>query len=219
MAVDSVVPLATAAQIQEGSFNDLVKGYGTAALNNIMIEATRLCESACDRRLAPFTVTETLRAEALDVEDAMDAYIPLDPTSQLGFSRAQSLGSALLARHFWVREHPPRMQDHWTGSMTSIALLRSYSGTQSVNITGIQFEADTGHCRFQLGTFVPPGTTIVATYTGGYTTVPADLVRACKYMASAIVLKELDPAAGNHGHDPDALRLDALECLAPYTRK
>lgn len=219
MAVDSVVPLASAAQMQEGAFNDLVRGYSTAALTSVMVEATRLCESACDRRLAPFTVTETQRAESLDVEDAMDAYVPLDPTSQLGFSRAQSLGSTLLARHFWVREYPPRMQEYWTGAISSIALLRSYSGTQSVNISNIQYEADSGHCRFALGTFVPPGTTVVVTYSGGYTTVPGDLVRACKYFSSSIILKELDPAQGQHGHDPDALRLDALECLAPYARR
>ncbi|MEV6674575.1 hypothetical protein [Streptomyces sp. NPDC051162] len=182
--------------------------------------STRACESACDRRLAPFTsVTETQRADAMDVEDAMDAYVPLDPTSQLGFSRAQSLGSTLLTRHFWVREHPARYPELWTGSIGAITLYRSYSGAQTVTVNTVQFEPDTGHCRFQLGTFVPPGTTIQVTYSGGYATVPADLVQACQYMAASMAVKQLDPVDGRSGHDPDALRADALEMLAPYTRR
>lgn len=217
--VDAVAPLCTVEEFLSGAFQDLARNYSTAALTNIMVEATRACESATDRRFAPFTITETQRADAMDIEDALDAYVPLDPTSQLGFSRAQSLGSTLLVRHFWVRESPARYPEYWTGQINNIALLRSFSGTQSVETTTLQYETDTGHVRFQLGTFVPPGTTIVVNYSGGYSTVPADLVRACKYMAASIVLKELDPAQSMHGHDPDALRLDAMELLASWTRK
>ena len=219
MTTDTLTALRTVEQFLEGAFADLARDYSTTALNNIIVEATRACESSTDRRLAPFTITETQRADGLDVEDALDAYVPLDPTSQLGFSRAQSLGSTLLVRHFWVSECPPRYPELWTGTINSISLLRSYSGTQSVAINTLQYEPDTGHVRFQLGTFVPPATTIVVNYSGGYTTVPADLVRACKFMAASIILKELDPAQAIHGHDPDALRLDALELLASYTRK
>lgn len=219
MASDVVTPLCTVEQFLEGAFQDLARDYSTTALANIMIEATRAVEDACDRRLAPFTITETQRADAMDIEDALDAYVPLDPTSQLGFSRAQSLGSTLLVRHFWVREIPYRYPEYWTGQINSIALLRSFSGTQSVAINTLQYEQDTGHVRFQLGTFVPQGTTIVVNYSGGYSTVPAALVRACKYMAASIVLKELDPAQSVHGHDPDALRLDAMEILASWVRK
>ncbi|RCH70441.1 hypothetical protein DT019_02850 [Streptomyces sp. SDr-06] len=197
-----------------------MSGYSTTAQSNLMLQATRACESACDRRLAPFTgVVETQRADAMDIEDAMDAYVPLDPTSQLGFSRAQSLGSTLLTRHFWVREHPPRYPELWTGSISSISLFRSFSGQQSVSVSAIQYEPDTGHVRFALGTFVPPGTTIQVVYSGGYSTVPADLVQACQYMAASMAVKQLDPVDGRSGHDPDALRSDALEMLAPYTRR
>lgn len=220
MAADNPTPLATVAQFTEGPFANLVSGYSTQAQTDLMLQATRACESACDRRLAPFTgVVETQRADAMDVEDALDAYVPLDPTSQLGFSRAQSLGSTLLTRHFWVREFPARFPEYWTGAISSINLYRSYSGQQSVAVNTIQYEPDTGHCRFQLGTFVPPGTTIQVTYSGGYSTVPADLVLACMYMAASIAVKQLDPVDGRSGHDPDAMRADALELLAPYTRK
>lgn len=218
MATDSVTPLASSTDMQEGPFKDLVSGYSTQGLNTLMIRATRMCESACDRRLAPFTnLTETQRAQSLDVEDALDAYVPLDPTSQLGFSRALSLGSTLLVRHFWVKHNPPIFPDMWTGSISSITLYRSFSGVQVVNISSTQFEPDTGHVRFQLGTFVPPGTTIQVVYSGGYSTVPADLVQACKVMAASIAARELDPyQAGNH--DPDLLRMDAEAMLDPYMR-
>lgn len=218
MAIDSVIPLATATEMQEGPFANLVSGYSASALNTLMQRATRVCESVCDRRLAPFNnLVETSRAQALDVEDALDAYVPLDPTSQLGFSRALSLGSTLLVRHFWVRNNPPLYQEMWTGSLSSITLYRSFSGVQIVNISQTQYEPDTGHVRFQLGTFVPPGTTIQVVYNGGYTTVPADLVQACKTMAAALVVRELDPIqAGNH--DPDLLKMDAEALLDPYMR-
>lgn len=219
MADDSPTPLATSAQMQEGQFADLVRDYSSSALDALMAEATRECEGIAGRRLAPFTtVVETQRADAMDIEDALDAYVPLDPTSQLGFSRAQSLGSTLLVRHFWVREYPPRYPELWTGSVSSINLFRSYSGQQSVGISTIQFEPDTGHCRFQLGTFVPPGTTIQVTYSGGYATTPGDLVRACKYLAAATALSEIDPAGAQFSHDPGELEARAERILAAYMR-
>lgn len=218
MAVDNVIPLATSAEFQSGAFRDLVRDYTPSSIDTLMIEATRMCESVCDRRLAPFTnLTETMRAQALDVEDALDAYVPLDPTSQLGFSRAMSLGSTLLVRHFWVRHNPPQYPDFWTGAIASITLRRSFSGIQIVDVSQIQFEPDTGHVRFQLGTFIPPGTTLVTVYSGGYTTIPADLVRACKFMAASIVVRELDPIQSG-AHDPDLLRMDAEMLLDPYMR-
>jgi hypothetical protein len=217
---DTVTPLATPAQMQEGAFADLVRSFTSQALTDMMAEATRMCEDYTDRRLAPFTgLVETQRAMGLDVEDALDAYVPLDPTSQLGFSRGASLGSTMLVRHFWLREYPARNQDLWTGAVAGISLLRSFSGTQTVDISQIQFESDTGHCRFQLGTFVPAGTTIVCTYSGGYATVPASLVRACKYMAASIAVTEVDPTLQSHGHDPDVLEAKAQEALNPFVRR
>lgn len=218
MAGDSGTPLATWAQVSEGAFADLLRGYTSpGAQADLLIEGTRLCESIADRRLAPFTnLVETQRAEALDVEDALDAYIPLDPVSQLGFSRAQSLGSTMLVRHYWLRAFPPRLPEFWTGSLVGVQLLRSFSGVQTVAPSTLQYEPDTGHVRFQLGTFVPPGTTILTTYNGGYTTTPADLVRACKYMVASIAVAELDPAA--RSHDPLELEEKAAVILDAYMR-
>lgn len=219
MAGDSATPLATWAQVSEGAFADLLRDYTSPTVqSDMLIEATRLCESLADRRLAPFTnLVETQRAEALDVEDALDAYIPLDPTSQLGFSRAQSLGSTMLVRHYWVRAFPPRFPEFWAGSITQVQLKRSFSGIQIVDPATLQFEPDTGHVRFQLGTFVPAGSTIVTTYSGGYATVPADLVRACKYMVASIAVTELDPLM-SRGHDPLELEAKAADILDAYMR-
>lgn len=217
MATDPVTPLATVDEMREGPYRDLISGYSSAALTNLMARATRMCESICDRRLSPFTgLVETQRAMALDVEDALDAYVPLDPTSQLGQSRAMSLGSTLLVRHFWVRNNPPLYQEFWAGSITAVNLYRSFSGQQVVAASTIQYEPDTGHVRFQLGTFVPPGTTIQVVYSGGYSTVPADLVEACKTMAAWIAVREIGPNAT--GHDPDLLHTDAEMMLDPYMR-
>lgn len=217
---DTPTPLCTSATMQQGAFADLVRDYSLPALDRIMMRATRMLESAADRRLAPFTnLTETQRAQALDVDDITEIPGPMEPSAQIGFSRAQSLGTSQLVRHFWVREYPPKFPEYWTGSISSISLLRSYSGTQAVVPNTTQYESDTGHCRFQLGTYVPVGTTIVVQYSGGYSTVPLDLEQACEFMAASIVLKQLDPAQSMHGHDPDALRLDALEILTAYTRR
>jgi hypothetical protein len=217
-AADSVTPLCSPAQFTQGPFGGLVSQLDPALLLQKLIESTRLCEDVCDRRLAPFVnLVETVRADMLDVEDALDAYVPLDPTSQLGFSRAMSLGSTLLVRHFWVREKPPRYPEMWGGSITSINLLRSFSGIEEVDVSQIQYEPDTGHVRFQLGTFVPPGTTLQYTYSGGYTVAtPASLVTANESMAAWLIVRQFDPQSTEH--DPAQLYTDALMALDGYMR-
>lgn len=214
---DTGTPLCNWPQFTQGAFADLARNItDPIAQNALLLEATRMCEDFCDRRLAPFTLTDSRRADSLDVEDALDAYVPLDPSSQLGFSRALSLGSTLLVRHFWVREYPQRFPEMWTGAMTSILLRRSFSGDQNVDTSQIQFEPDTGHVRFQLGTFVPPGSTIVSTYSGGYSSVPSGLMRAQKNMTASIILRELQPSAQTR--DPKQLVETAERQLLGYMR-
>jgi hypothetical protein len=216
---DNPTVLCTAEQFTEGRWADLVRGMSPEAVANLMKEGTRACESACDRRLVPFTnVVETQRAQALDIEDTVEAQLPLDPIAALGLSRAQSFGATDLVRHAWLREFPPRYPEMWSATISAIELRWSFSGTTPVDVTGIQFEPDTGHVRFQLGTFVPIGTTLRFTYSGGYSTIPADLVLAGKFMCAGIVVKQLDPATRQSGHDPDALRNEAMEILGPYVR-
>lgn len=123
----------------------------------------------------------------------------------------------MLVRHFWVREYPPRYPEMWTGVVNSISVRRSFSGTQTVDPSTTQYEPDTGHVRFQLGTFIPAGTTILCTYSGGYSTVPADLVRAAKLLTASLIVRELAPSS--QSRDPDLLHTEAVDALAPYTRQ
>src|SRR3954466_7784217 len=119
MPVDAPTPLCSSAIIQSGAFADLVRDFTPSALDRIMLRSTRMCESATDRRLAPFTITETQRAQMMDVDATTAIPGPMEPSAQIGMSRAQSLGSSQLVRHFWVREHPARYPEMWTGSISS----------------------------------------------------------------------------------------------------
>ncbi|MGH7743284.1 MAG: hypothetical protein ACREQ5_00480 [Candidatus Dormibacteria bacterium] len=217
---DNPTPLATGTQLSEGAFTDLVRSYTPPALNDIMIQATRACETETGRRLAPFTLTETHRADGVDPDEYTDAAnLPLDLQGTLGRSYAYNLGASTLVRHCWLNEYAPLFQDMWTYSDVSITIVRSYGGSQTLTTTQIVGpELDTGHILFNLGLFIPIGSWIRVTYSGGYTVVPADLVRACVYMAAAIVCRELDPMSSSHGHSPDELESLAIGWLGPYSR-
>src|SRR5579859_1938372 len=125
-----------------------------------MIQASYAVEDYCAVRLAPFTgLVESCRAMAMDVEESWDVYTPVDQSSALAMSRAQSLGAAQLVRHTWVRNRPPTRNDLWQGQVTDITILRAVSGSQDIggsSVAGaIQYEQDTGHIRFYYGSFIP----------------------------------------------------------------
>lgn len=218
---DSPTPLATSAQMSEGAFADLVRSYSTQALSDLMIEATRQCEGVVGRRLAPFTqLPETHRAEGIDPDEYADAAnLPMDIQGTLGRSYAMALGANSLVRHCWLNEYAPRHAEYWSYANINITLIRSYGGTQTVSPAQILTTSpDTGHIFFQLGLFLPVGTTISIAYDGGYQTIPADLVRACKFMAASLAVTELDPVGQAHGHDPDALEGKAVAILDAFVR-
>jgi hypothetical protein len=216
---DSVIPLATAAQFTEGAFKDLATAVEPGTLADMLGEATRLCEEQCGRRLAPFTITEMHRATGIDPDEYADsANLPMDIQGTLGASYASALSVSPLVRHAWVQECAPFYQDMWTYSDVSVTIIRSYGGTQQLGAANILGgpEPDTGHLWFQLGMFIPVGSRIQVTYSGGYTTVPASLVRAAKYMTASIICRELNP--DDNAHDPDLLREDAAAILAYWQR-
>ncbi len=216
---DSPIPLATRAQLENGAFADLVRNYSTDAIDQALIEATRELEGMCSRRLAPFTITESHRAEGIDPDELSDsANLPLDIKGAIGQSYAASLNSSDQVRQIWLNEFAPRHPEYWTYSNISISIVRSYGGTQTVTTLLDGPDPDSGHVWFQLGLFLPVGSRVHVTYSGGYSTVPADLVRACKYLGAAYVIDELDPL-GDHGHDPDVLRIKAQSMLVPYMRE
>jgi hypothetical protein len=222
---DSPTPLCTSAQFSSGAFADLAQGYTATTgqpLDEIMTEATRACESECGgRRLAPFTnLVETHRASAIDPDEYSDqSNLPMDIQSTLGASYAQALGASSLVRHVWVDQTAPLYQDLWGYSDVSVTIIRSYGGTQQLQPGQILNgpEPDTGHLWFQLGLFLPVGSRVQVTYSGGYTiAIPGDLVRASKNMAAWMIVTELNPEDTNH--DPDRLHATALMLLQNYDR-
>jgi hypothetical protein len=141
----------------------------------------------------------------------------MDIQGTIGRSYAMSLGASSLVRHMWLNEYAPRHAEYWRYSNLTITLVRSYGGTQNVSAAQLlTTEPDTGHVFFQLGLFLPVGSFLDITYDGGYQTVPADLGRACKWLAASIAVSELDPAA--QPHDPDVLRERAALILDNYAR-
>lgn len=219
MATDSPIPLATSAQMLSSRYGDLVRDWDPAELDQLMVEATRECEGEVSRRLVPFTgLTETHRAEGIDPDEYADsANLPMDLQGTLGRSYAMALGASTLVRHVWLNEYAVRHAEYWAYSDMQITLIRSYGGTQQVSAAQILDTAtDTGHVFFQLGIFLPIGTTIKVVYGGGYQTIPADLVRAGRHMAASIAAAELDPI--QPGHDPDMLREKAVLILDAYAR-
>lgn len=218
MADDIVIPLASAASMTSGPFQDLVREYPAAALDELMAEATRACETEAERRLAPFTLSETQRATGIDPDEYADsANLPMDINSAVGRSYAAALGATSLVRHCWLNEYPPLFTEMWTTSVSKIEIVRSYGGSQVLSAQQWMGPEPDGHIWFQLGQFIPVGSLVRITYSGGYATVPADLRRACKYMAASIAARELDPLEQS-GHKPDSLQDLAVSWLTPYAR-
>lgn len=223
MTADSPTPLVTWAQLTEGPLGDLVRSYlAGQPQTDLLIEATRLCEEHCDRRLAPFTgIIETHRADGIDPDEYMDSgAMPLDLAGSLGRNWAASFGSTAMIRRMHLSEYAPRYPDMWAYSNVTVTIYRSYGGSENLLPGRILLgpQPDTGLLWFELGTFIPAGSVLQVTYNGGYQTIPASLVRAAKYMAGSIAATELDPQGQAHGHDPDLLRAKAEEALVNYVR-
>lgn len=220
MPTDSPVPLATSADMQTGQFADLVRDLSADALDQLMVDSTRVCEGIAGRRLAPFTaVPETHRATGIDPDEASDSSgIPVSMQATLSTSYSNALaGSGNMVRHLWLNEHAPRYPEMWTYSDLSVQVFLSIGGSQAFpDVQIIGAEPDSGHIWFYLGSYIPAGSLIRVTYSGGYTTVPADLVRAGKLQAAVLVLGEIDPAGDQYGHDPNSLAAQAEKILTRY---
>lgn len=221
MASDPGTPLLTWEQLTEGAFKDLVRGYtDPTAQADVLMEATRDVEGMCNRRLVPFTVVgESHRAEGVDPDEYADGFaIPMDILSTLGASYASALGASTLVREVWLNEYAARHPEFWAYSNVTVNVVRSYGGTQN-NVPILDGPVpDSGRIWFTLGTFVPVGSQVYVTYSGGYTTFSADLVRIGKLAAAAIVAEELDPYGDAYGHHPEDLRARAESRLAAYMR-
>lgn len=220
MADDQPSPLCSPLDLTSGAFADLTRAFPPNALESICEEASRMCESEAARRFMPFTVTESLRADAVDPDElgALTSGIPLDLTASLGISYATALGASVgtLVRRLWLSESAPLYPDMWAYSNVTVLATLSIGGTQPLNVLRGPMP-DSGLVWLHLGTFLPQGSLVEVTYSGGYQTVPADLRRAAKYLAASICCRELDPTmTGPHNADD----LEALACkrLIPYRR-
>lgn len=220
---DTVTPLLTWDQFTEGAFRDLVRRYTDPQVQtDLLAEATRMCEEHCDRRLAPFTgLVETQRADGIDPDEYMDSgAMPLDMAGSLGRNWAASFGSTAMIRRLHLAEYACRYADMWAYTDVSINIVRSYGGNEVLGVGKLLMPPapDTGFLWFELGQFIPAASMVQVTYSGGYQTTPASLVRAGKYMAAFLAVTELDPVGQQHGHDPDMLRGLAEDILRPYVR-
>jgi len=205
-------------QFTSGGFADLASKYLQPVINDMLLEATRQCEDEIGRRLVPYTTTETFRAEGVDPDEyGGSAMVPMSIQATLGMSYAQSLGGGDLVRHLWLDQKAPKYPEMWAYSGVSIVIIRSYGGTQNLPASAILGgpEPDTGHIWFQLGTFLPVGSRVAVTSTGGYSiAIPASLVRACKYLTAYHIIRELDP--GSTSHNPEQLHTDAMYILSNW---
>ena len=218
MDADCPVPLCTTAQFTSSPFADLVSGMSPGPMNDLMSEATRVCEGmAGGRRLAPFTITETTRADGIDPDEYPPGMgLPMPIQGTIGWSEALALGGNDLVRHCWLTQVPVRYPDLWQYSGVSVLLIRSYAGTETVQASQIlQGPDNLGHLWFQIGTLLPVGSRIQVTYSGGYTVaIPADLVRAARLAAAWLAITELNPE--DVSRDPDRLYADAEKIMARY---
>lgn len=207
---DDPIPLCSVAQFTEGAFADLVTAYPADALQDALAEATRMAEEITDRRLAPFTITETVRVAAIPPDEhnmrPRPFYAP-PPTQP-----ANPIPTGLI-RHFWLHERPRHYQDLWQWSLGTIVT----SGPNSYTITDvIDGPDDEGHVWVQPGQYLTPGSRCRVTYSGGYNPYPASLVRAGKFLTAYIIVRELNP--DDTAHDPDWLHTDAVMALADWSR-
>jgi len=202
-----------------GPFADLFVHFDPDVVQGFLADATRMCEDETDRRLAPFTgLIESHRASGVDPDEYGDAGgIPIDPQGVVGASYAAALGTTSLIRHVYLDQYAPRYPEMWTYSDVQVLILRSFGGSQLIDPSRLVGpEPDSGHVWFPLGTYLPTGSLIRVTYSGGYATVPASLSRACRLMTAHLAVTELRP--GTTQHDADTLRGQAVDILVSYVR-
>jgi len=218
MAADNPTPLCTWPQFSSGRFSDLGREISDPQTQlDILVEATRLAEGVCDRRLAPFTgLVETCRAVGVDPEEYPGAMTPTTQASALGMSYASALGGDDGVRRVWVEQYAPRYPEMWAYSGVSVSIGTTYGGSgAATGFTGP--DPDTGYLWLSAGAYVPVGSLVKITYGGGYQTYPADLVRAGKLMTAWVLMRELAPT--KQTRDPNSLWDDASRALAGYIRE
>ncbi len=212
-------PLAQSSDLQASPLVEVFRDI-TAHESALLTRASRSIEAICERRLTPFTITESSRADTLDIDDdGGDIGGPVQWAASLAQSRSRALGGdGGMVRHLFLREYPPQWADLWVGALVAVWSDPALAGSFQIPLPGIQYEPDTGHVRLSLGTYVPTGSTLRVTYSGGYNPVPDDLIQASLYAATEMALIELTPEKRGDV-DVGELRSVKDQLLAPYMRE
>lgn len=234
MPADRPTPLATVQHMEKSVLRDAIASLEEDEKRELMLRATRACESYAGRRLAPFRgLIETHRAEGGDPDELAEiGAMPGDLNTVLGRSYGTALGTSAGAwvRRCWLKQRPPLYTELWSYTDVEITILRSLGTTMDVppaELIGGGPDPENGLLWFRLGTYLPAGSRVRVTYSGGYHTVPADLVDACRYMAAAGVVDEDDypggaPSTNSHTSKAAAASSDggflarAKALLEPY---
>lgn len=214
------VPLATAADMLDGPFQNLIGDWTSTQQNNLMMRASRAVEARCKRRLSPFTITETQRAQGVDPDEYSGMAMPGDLMTTLANSQAQSFDqTSNLVRHFFLRESPPIWHDLWTYSIGEIFVTLTYGESSVIPAQQIQGpDPDTGHVWFNMGVYLPIASMIKVTYSGGYTTTPDDLLQAVLFEAARQAITQAGPQIAG-GFQQKDLDMEASLLMAPYVRE
>lgn len=217
----TLTPLATFADaLNFGAGGEIFRAFDDPqAQTDLMWAATQNIEDRCQRRLAPFTnVTESFRAEGVDIDVLGSANMPMYLPQALGYSQSLAFSNFNLVRDIWLEHHAPTRPDLWEYNIIQIALLLAYGGSPLVTTAAIQGpNPDTGWLRMNLGTFCPIGTMIQVTYGGGYNPVPYPLKLATIFQAMKFAVVGASPEMRK---DVNTVELDAeiLSLIAPYIR-
>lgn len=219
-------PLAQVTDLTNTPLAGIVRAFSADEKQNLLMRASRANESYCDRRLSLFTnIKETHQAEDIEPDENVDlgVVMPLDQQGNIGMSYARALDAGQQIRYLRLREFPPRWEDLWSGtstSVTSITIYRTPAGSQTILGGANQpfvFFPDTGVVRFNVGVFCPPGSTIVTVYSGGYNPSPEDLVQATIWKATEMALLDMAPAQ-RPNLDISEIRAAIASLLSPYLR-
>jgi hypothetical protein len=214
-------PFTTVQDVRDtGSFGVVTEGLTEAKLTALIAQASGHIERMCDRRFGLFTnVQETSRARGIDPDQsALTGAFPMSLAGALGYSQAAAYGSTNLVRDFKFREYAPHLVEDWTYTVTSVKITRFASDTSYVEPSTLEGPyPDTGACRLPLGTFCPLGSKITVVYSGGYTTIPADIVLATKLQVAKLAILDAEPQM-RQGMNLDEIDSAILAAIAEWGR-
>lgn len=174
-------------------------------LLTLLTRATRKVEGIVGTRLASFSTSESVWFSPSS-NVAYPAVLP--GTSWWG-------STPPLAWSGFVGNTPPRMEEDWTGSLTEITALDPNTNLPvTIDVSAAQFDASSGRVVLG-GSSLTANTTMRVTYTGGYSTVPDDLIEATIYTAADSWIAGVE--APRDMPDPQELWARINTLLAPWT--